>query len=446
MRKPFLWLFVLAAWLSLPVAAFASENVTAFQLENGMDVVVIEDDRAPVVTHMVWYRVGAADEPAGQSGIAHFLEHLMFKGTETLAPGEFSSVVARNGGSDNAFTSQDYTAYFQRIAADRLDLVMGMEADRMSNLRLAEADVRTERDVILEERNQRVENSPSALFREQKSATQYLNHPYGIPIIGWQHEIRELDREAALSFYETHYAPNNAILVVAGDVTPDTVRALAEKHYGVIEANPDLPPRTRPQEPPQLAERRLMLRDGRVSQPYVNRAYLAPERDSGAQQEAAALYLLAQVLGGGQTSVLNERLQIEQKIAVQTGAWYSGTSIDQTTIEFVVVPAAGVTLAEAEDALDEVLTEFVETGPDPEQLDRLKMQLRAEEIYDRDDASGLARRYGAALTSGLTVEDVQAWPDLLQDVTAEEIVAAAKRVLDHQSSVTGQLLAPEVTQ
>lgn len=446
MRKPLVWLFVLATWLSQPVASFASENVTAFQLDNGMDVVVIEDDRAPVVTHMVWYRVGAADEPAGQSGIAHFLEHLMFKGTETLAPGELSSVVARNGGSDNAFTSQDYTAYFQRIAADRLDLVMGMEADRMSNLRLAEADVRTERDVILEERNQRVENSPSALFREQKSATQYLNHPYGLPIIGWQHEIRELDREAALTFYETHYAPNNAILVVAGDATPDKVRALAEEHYGVIEANSDLPPRTRPQEPPQLAERRLMLRDARVSQPYVNRAYLAPERDSGAQKEAAALYLLAQVLGGGQTSVLNERLQIEQRIAVQTGAWYSGTSLDQTTIEFVVVPAAGVTLAEAEDALDEVLTEFVETGPDPEQLERLKMQLRAEDIYDRDDAAGLARRYGAALTSGLTVEDVQAWPDLLQDVTADEIVAAAKRVLDPQRSVTGQLLAPEVTQ
>lgn len=446
MRKPFVWPFVLAVLLSLPAAAFASDNVTAFQLENGMDVVVIEDDRAPVVTHMVWYRVGAADEPAGQSGIAHFLEHLMFKGTETLAPGEFSSVVARNGGSDNAFTSQDYTAYFQRIAADRLDLVMGMEADRMSNLRLAESDVRTERDVILEERNQRVENSPSALFREQKSATQYLNHPYGIPIIGWQHEIRELDRAAALSFYETHYAPNNAILVVAGDVTPDKVRALAEKHYGVIEANSDLPPRIRPQEPPQLAERRLSLRDARVSQPYVNRAYLAPERDSGAQQEAAALYLLAQVLGGGQTSVLNERLQIEQKIAVQVGAWYSGTSLDQTTLEFVVVPAAGVTLAEAEDALDEVLTEFVETGPEPEHLERLKMQLRAEEIYDRDDASGLARRYGAALTSGLTVEDVQAWPDLLQDVTAEQIVAAARRVLDPKASVTGQLLAPEVTQ
>ena len=446
MRKPFVWLFVLAAWLSSPMAALASENVTTFQLDNGMDVVVIEDHSTPVVTHMVWYRVGAADEPAGHSGIAHFLEHLMFKGTETLAPGEFSSVVARNGGSDNAFTSQDYTAYFQRIAADRLDLVMRMEADRMVNLRLAESDVRTERNVILEERNQRVENSPSALFGEQKSATQYLNHPYGVPIIGWQHEIRTLDRAAALSFYKTHYAPNNAILVVAGDVTPETVRVLAEKHYGAIEANPDLPPRARPQEPPQLSERRVMLRDARVSQPYLSRSYLAPERDSGAQQEAASLYLLAQVLGGGQTSVLNQRLQIEQKLAVQAGAWYSATSLDDTTFEFVVVPAAGVTVNQAERALDEVLTEFLATGPDPERLQRIKMQLRAEEIYDRDDSAGLAMRYGRALTSGLTVEDVQDWQDILQGTTADQIVQAARRVLDPQTSVTGQLLAPEVTQ
>ncbi|MGI3211574.1 M16 family metallopeptidase [Roseovarius tibetensis] len=446
MRTCFVWLFALAVSLSVSGGAVASDQVTTFQLENGMDVVVVEDHRAPVVTHMVWYRVGAADEPPGHSGIAHFLEHLMFKGTDTMAPGEFSSTVARNGGSDNAFTSYDYTAYFQRIAADRLDLVMGMEADRMVNLRLAESDVRTERDVILEERNQRVENSPSALLREQKRATQYLNHPYGVPIIGWRHEMEGLDRDAALAFYETHYAPNNAILVVAGDVTPDEVRALAQTHYGAIPANADMPARARPEEPPQLAERRLMLRDARVSQPYLSRSYLAPERDSGAQDEAAALYLLAQVLGRGQTSVLNQRLQIEDSIAVQVGAWYSATSLDATTFNLVLVPAAGVTLEQAETALDEVLIEFLETGPDPEQLDRIKMQLRAEEIYERDDASGLANRYGRALTQGLTVADVQAWPELLQETTSEQIVEAARRLLDPRKSVTGRLMAPEVTQ
>jgi zinc protease len=441
------WL-IAALTLFFPVTAGAQTagQVTSFTLDNGMQVVVIEDHRAPVVTQMVWYRAGSADERPGVSGVAHFLEHLLFKGTETMEAGEFSATVARNGGSDNAFTSYDYTAYFQRIAADRLELVMKMEADRMVNLQLDEGDIATERDVIIEERNQRVENNPGALFREQKNATQYLNHRYGVPIIGWRHEMEALDLDAALEFYEMYYAPNNAILVVAGDVTPDEVRGLAETYYGVIPANPDLPERARPQEPPQLAERRLTMRDARVSQPYVTRSYLAPERDSGAQQEAAALTLLAELLGGGQTSFLSERLQFDAQVAVQVGAWYSATSLDDTTFDLAIVPAPGVTLQQAEDKLDEALLAFLETGPDAEALARIKMQLRAEEIYDRDDAAGLARRYGGALTQGLTVEDVQAWPGILQDTTSEQIMQAARRVLDRSQSVTGWLMAPEVTQ
>ncbi|PKQ13849.1 MAG: peptidase M16 [Alphaproteobacteria bacterium HGW-Alphaproteobacteria-1] len=429
----------------VPLAAVA-EDVTHFTLDNGMEVVVIEDRRAPVVTHMVWYRAGSADETPGVSGVAHFLEHLLFKGTKTMAPGEFSATVARNGGSDNAFTSYDYTAYFQRIAADRLDLVMGMEADRMVNLQLDEADILTERDVIIEERNQRVENSPSALYREQKSALQYLNHRYGVPIIGWRHEMETLGLDDALAYYRRYYAPNNAILVVAGDADPEEVRALAEKHYGVIPANPDLPERARPQEPPQLAERRMTFHDPRVSQPYVSRSYLAPERDSGAQERAAALTLLAELLGGGQTAVLTQKLQFESRIAVQVGAWYSGMSLDSTTFDLVVVPAPGVTLAEAEAAMDDVLTGFLETGPDAAHLDRIKTQVRAQSIYERDDASALAQRYGAALAQGLTVADVQAWPDILQAVSAEDIMTAARDVFDRRQSVTGWLMAPEVTQ
>jgi len=428
-----------------PLAALAGD-VTHFTLDNGMDVVVIEDHRAPVVTHMVWYRAGSADEEPGVSGVAHFLEHLLFKGTDTMAPGEFSATVARNGGSDNAFTSYDYTAYFQRIAADRLDLVMGMEADRMVNLRLDEADIVTERDVIIEERNQRVENSPPALYREQKSALQYLNHPYGVPVIGWRHEMAALGLGDALAYYRRYYAPNNAILVVAGDADPEEVRALAERHYGVIPANPDLPDRARPQEPPHLAERRMTFRDPRVSQPYLSRSYLAPERDSGAQERAAALTLLAELLGGGQTAVLTQKLQFERQVAVQVAAWYSGMSLDSTTFDLVVVPPPGVTLAEAEAAMDDVLTGFLETGPDAAHLARIKTQLRAQAIYERDDASSLARRYGAALAQGLTVADVQAWPEILQAVSAEDIMTAARDVLDRRRSVTGWLMAPEVTQ
>jgi zinc protease len=242
--------------------------------------------------------------------------------------------------------------------------MMQMESDRMTNLRISEEDVATERDVILEERNQRVGISPAALFREQRGAAQYLNHPYGTPVIGWADEVRQLGRDDALSFYDAYYAPNNAILVVAGDVDPQEVRALAETYYGVIPANPDLPARLRPQEPPQLAERRLFFEDSRVAQPSVTRSYLAPERDSGAQETAAALTLLSEILGGGATSVLNEKLQFDRQIAVHSSAWYSGTSLDDTTFNLSVVPAAGVTLRETEDALDEVIETFLAEGVD----------------------------------------------------------------------------------
>ena len=439
-------ILALLAGIAFAFPARAEEQVTTFTLDNGMEVVVIEDHRAPVVVHMVWYRAGSADERPGVSGVAHFLEHLLFKGTKTMEPGEFSATVARNGGSDNAFTSYDYTAYFQRVAADRLELMMRMESDRMVNIQLGEEDIATERDVIIEERNQRVENSPSALFREQHNAAQYLNHPYGVPIIGWQHEMYDLGLEDALEFYRTYYSPNNAILIVAGDVEPQEVRQLADTYYGVIPANPDLPERARPQEPRQMAERRMTFEDPRVAQPYLSRSYLAPERDSGAQEKAAALTLLAELLGGGTTSILTEKLQFETRKAVYTGVWYSGLSLDDTTFDLTVVPAAGVTLEDAEAAMDDVITGFLETGVDAEHLERIKMQIRASEIYARDDVSGLANRYGRALTQGLTVEDVQAWPDILEAVTEEDIMAAARDIFSARNSVTGYITAPKVTQ
>ncbi|MEX0365653.1 MAG: M16 family metallopeptidase, partial [Ruegeria sp.] len=381
------------------------------------------------------------------SGVAHFLEHLLFKATDTLEAGELSATVAANGGDDNAFTSYDYTAYYQRVAADRLELMIQMEADRMRNIRLTERDIATERDVILEERNQRTENNPRALFAEQVNAAQYLNHRYGAPIIGWRHEMEALDMEDALSFYRTYYAPNNAILVVTGDVNPDKVKALAEQYYGVIPANPDLPERVRSQEPPQTAERRVTFRDPRVAQPYVQRSYLAPERDAGDQEKAAALYLLAELLGGGTTSYLNEKLQFEDQKVVYTGAFYRGVSLDDTTFDLIVVPAEGVSLQEAEDAMDEALADFIAEGVQQEELDRIKMQLRAALIYARDNVDGIGNRYGQALSSGLTVEDVQAWPDILQAVTGEDIIAAAKEVLRPETSVTGWLMRDqEVTQ
>lgn len=434
----------LMASLLLPAAALAqtSGKVTDFMLDNGMQVVVVEDHRAPVVQHMLWYRAGSADEPKGSSGVAHFLEHLLFKATDELESGEFSSVVAANGGRDNAFTSYDYTAYFQRVAADRLELMMTMEADRMKNIRLTPENIATERDVIIEERNQRTENNPQALFGEQLSAAQYLNHRYGTPIIGWMHEMEELDLDDALSFYELYYSPNNTILVVSGDVTPDEVRALAEKHYGPIPRNPDLPERLRTEEPRQNAERRVIFRDPRVAQPYISRSYLVPERDSGAQEAAAALTILAEILGGGTTSFFTEKLQFDTQVSTYTAAWYSGVSLDDTTFRMIIVPSEGVSLEEGEAALDQAFSDFLEAGVDAEQLERIKLQIRASEIYAQDNVDGIANRYGRALTSGLKIEDVQAWPAILDAVTAEDIMQAAS-LLRREASVTGWLMRPE---
>ncbi|MDE0522163.1 MAG: pitrilysin family protein [Boseongicola sp.] len=433
-------IFVLAlatVLLALP-ASLRAAGVTTFELENGLEAVVIEDHRAPVVVHMVWYRVGAADEPPGKSGIAHFLEHLMFKATDELASGELSDVVFRNGGSDNAFTSYDYTAYVQRIAADRLDLVMGMEASRMDGLALVEEDISTERDVVIEERKQRTDSDPGTLFGEQIYAAAFLNHPYGVPVIGWKHEAEALTLEDAVSFYKQHYGPNNAILVVAGDVEPDGVRMLAERHYGVIPPNPNVRVRVRPSEPPQLAERRLSYSDPRIGNDYMTRVYLVPERDPGDQEEAAALAMLAQVLGGSATtSALARKLQFEDPKAVYTGAWYRERALDDTIFGLAIVPVEGVSLEEAESLLDEAVAEFLEEGVDAEELERIKTRIRAAEIYARDDISNLANLYGAALTAGLSVEDVDAWPDILQEVTEEDIISAARRHLDRRRAVTG---------
>lgn len=430
--------------LTLGLRAALAETVTSFTLENGLEVVVIEDHRAPIVVQMIWYRAGAADEPPGKSGVAHFLEHLMFKGTDDIPPNQFSALIEAQGGDDNAFTSWDYTAYFQRISADRLEMVMKMEADRMRNLRLTEEDVATERQVILEERAQRTDSDPGSLLNEQMRATQYLNHRYGTPIIGWRHEIEGLTRQDALDWYSRFYAPNNATLVIAGDVTPEQVRALAEKHYGPLTPSEGIAPRMRPQEPPQLAERRITLADGRVSNPYVFRSYLAAERDPGAQEEAAALTILAALLGGdGQTSHLARSLQFDTQTAVYTSAFYDGTSIDDGTFGLVVVPAPGVSLDQAEAALDKALADFLAKGPDPAAFERIKTQIRASEIYAKDNVQGLANTYGEELTIGLTLADVQSWPAVLDAVTLQDVMATAEQVLNRDRAVTGWLTLPQ---
>ncbi|MFP6773326.1 MAG: pitrilysin family protein [Alphaproteobacteria bacterium] len=428
------------------VAAISAQNAQAglfnpqtHTLANGMEVVVIEDHRAPVVAHMVWYKVGAADEPPGKSGIAHFLEHLLFKGTEKVPSGQFSKIVARNGGRDNAFTSYDYTGYYQNVAKDKLDLVMGLEADRMVNLKLTAADVITERAVILEERRSRTDNNPAAQMREAMNAAQYMAHPYGIPVIGWKHEMEKLDLADAVAFYRRYYAPNNAVLIVAGDVEAKAVFAMAERHYGPLE-RAETPPRSRPQEPPQLAARRVIFKDARVTQADWRRGYLAPTRTAGERQHAIPLSMFADLLGGGSTSRLYQALVVESKVAANAGAYYSATGLDMGRFVLYATPSPGVSLAVLETAMDKALKAALKDGFTAAALARSRTGLLAAAVYARDNLFTSPRIFGNALTSGLSVEQVEAWPDEVRGVTMEQIMAAGRSVLVPRRSVTGLLL------
>ncbi len=435
-------LIVGATMLSLaPAAALAQTGpkATQFTLPNGLEIVVVPDHRAPVVTHMVWYRVGGADEPPGVSGIAHFLEHLMFKSTDKIAVGEFSKIISRIGGQDNAFTAQDITAYFQRVAKDRLPQVMEMEADRMVNLRLDEKEVLTERDVILEERRSRVESNPNSILSEQMDAALYLAHPYRIPVIGWQHEMAKLSRDDALHFYKRFYAPNNAILVVTGDVTPDEVRKLAEKTYGLIPRNPDVMARPRPSEPPQRAARRIELKDPRAGRRTWHRQYIAPAYTTAAPGEAEALDLLLKIMASGPTSRVYKKLVIDEQVASSAGGWYSGSARDIGKIAFSAVPNDGVEFARIEALIDGVIADIAQNGVSDAELDRAKKAYLAEYVYQSDNQATLARRYGWALTVGSTIKDIEEWPERLSKVTAAQVKDAVRH-LDIRHSVTGTLL------
>ena len=442
---------VLAAAAFISLWAAGASRVEArvfdpetFTLDNGLQVVVITNRRAPIVTHMLWYKVGAADEAAGESGNAHFLEHLMFKGTDTLAPGEFSRIIALNGGQENAFTSYDYTGYYQTVARDRLEIVMKHEADRMTHLQLTDEVVLPEREVILEERRSRIDNDPGPQLREMMQATLYLNHPYRIPIIGWEHEIDALNTETALAFYRRWYAPNNAVLIVAGDVTAAELRPLAETYYGKIPAR-SVPERKRAAEPPSHAPRSVTLRSPRVRQPSVSIAYLAPSYNSEGGEHAYALQILDEILGGGTTSRLYRSLVVEQALAAGAGSSYSSAAYDLSSFNFHASPRPGIELEKVEAALREQIARVRKDGVTEDEVAAAKRRLRASTVYARDSLNTAPNVFGRALTTGSTVEDVEAWPDRIAAVTAEQVNAAALAVLLENRSVTGRLL-PELAE
>jgi zinc protease len=428
------------AVLAFQGAAFAGPDISDFTLANGLEVVVIPDHRTPVVTHMIWYKVGSADETPGKSGLAHFLEHLMFKGTAKNPAGRFSQTLATIGGQENAFTTADYTAYFQRIAKEYLPLVMAFEADRMTGLVLTDENVLPERDVVLEEFNMRVANSPEARIGEQVAAALYLNHPYGRPVIGWHQEIEKLSREDALAFYRRFYTPNNAVVVVAGDVTGDEVKAVAETTYGKVARVAEVPPRARPEEPIPVAVRQLTMADARVAQPNLQRSYLVPSSTTAKPGESEALEILAQVLGGGETSRLYRALVVERHIATSAGGWYQGTALDDTRFGVFASPLPGVTFETVESAIDAVIAGIAESGITAAEFERAKTRLIADTVYAADNQATMARWYGAALTSGSSVDKVASWPARLRAVTPEAVQDAARTWLDKRRSVTGYLV------
>ncbi|TIQ40094.1 MAG: insulinase family protein [Mesorhizobium sp.] len=429
----------LALAAQVPARAAEDAEVKDFLLDNGMEVVVIPDHRAPIVTHMVWYKIGSADEPPGKSGIAHFFEHLMFKATANHAAGEFDRAVSDIGGSNNAFTSYDYTAFHETVAPSALEQMMGFEADRMRNLILTDDVIKTERDVILEERRSRIDSNPQAVLDEEVDATLWQNQPYRIPVIGWMHEMEQLNRTDAKAFYDNYYRPNNAVLVVAGDVDPDAVKAMAERTYGKVARGPDLPPRIRPVEPEQNTKRTVTLADARVSVPSFSTQWVVPSYHTAKPGEAEALDLLAAILGGDNRSRLYQQLVVKQGIASEAGAFFQGTMLDATNFTVYGTPRGDAKLSDVEAAVDAEIARIIKDGVTDDELERAKTRYVRSMIFARDKQDDMANMYGSTLATGGNVKDVEEWPDRIRKVTAAEVKAAARYlVLDR--STTGYLL------
>tara|TARA_R110002074_G_scaffold104137_2_gene224821 strand:- start:2162 stop:3583 length:1422 start_codon:yes stop_codon:yes gene_type:complete len=448
----FLWLAGCASF-ELPFAKPASTDPVAvadgpaapetFRLANGMDVLVIPDHRAPVVTHMVWYRVGAADEVAGHTGLAHFLEHLMFKGTDKLKPGEFSKTVARNGGQDNAFTNYDFTAYFQAIAKDRLPLVMEMEADRMTHLKLTDKEVLPERDVVIEELRMRIENQPLAELQSKMNAALYGASPYGRDVIGYKAEIEKLSTQDALDWYHRYYTPNNAILIVAGDITGAELKPLAEKYYGSIKRRAPTFTQTRPAVEWPSEPKRITMHDERVNEASWLRFYPASSSADLGPRASAALDVLAEILGGGTTSRLYQSLVVRDRKLTAVQAWYSGGQIGSGDFGLYALPRVGGSIADAEKAIDAALVAFLASDITDEELTRARSQLAAGAVYARDRQQTMAYIYGSGIMTGLTPAEIYGWPKAIAAVTADDVRKAAASVLDARRAVTGELL-PQV--
>lgn len=416
------------------------ETVDSFMLENGLQVVVIPDRRAPVVTHMIWYKAGSADEPRGASGIAHYLEHLMFKGTKAHPGGAFSKMVAAVGGQENAFTSYDYTAYFQRVSKEHLKTMMEFEADRMTNLVLTNEMIKSELQVVLEERAQRTDNDPSAQLSETMSSMLFSYSPYGIPIIGWENEIRALDVDDALDFYKRFYTPNNAILVVAGDVSIEEVKTLVAETWAKVPGRLKTEKRIRQELPYFNGDRVVTYSNERVRQASVRRGWVVPSSETAKNEEAEALDVLSMILGSGSTSRIYKSLVVKQKLATYAGGWYGSSALGDTKFMVYGAPVDGRTNDEVLAAITTEIETLVNDGVTDDEMRLAKKSLISEAFFAQDSQTSLARIFGSALAIDSTIESVQNWPSRIEAVTKEQVVAVARKYLLSKQTVTGYLL------
>lgn len=425
-------------------------NAQSIHLPNAMQVVVIENHRTPAVTHMVWYKIGGADEPMGESGLAHYLEHLMFKGTDLIESGEFSKKVKSWGGNDNAFTSWDYTAYFQTVPKARLEGVMMMEADRMKGLSFSNDDALTERDVVIEERKERTDSNPSAQLSESMRAALFVNHPYGRPIIGWDHELEKLNPQSAREFYKQYYAPKNAILVVSGDVIAKDVFEMAMRIYGDITNAESYTRPTWPQVADVETTQLITHAHSSVRQPVWRRTHRAP--GAGQNYKDFLALSVAEDLIGKNTGAIYKSIVIDQKIASASYFSYSGIAVADGTITIAATPLEGITASRIDNAIKNVLEQVAKNGFPEKDIRKSIEGLQDESVYERDSLTGPAMMIGYQLATGLTLDQVESWAADLEQVTSADIQRVVAQYLLPASAnyhaVTGYLVPkePEATQ
>lgn len=437
-------LLLAVAFSLLPPGVHAAKDTHEFRLANGLRLIVKEDHRAPTVANMVWYRAGSIDEQNGTTGVAHVLEHMMFKGTKKLKPGDFSKRVAELGGRENAFTSRDYTAYHQQVEKSRLEQVMALEADRMQNLTMDPAEFAKEIRVVMEERRLRTEDQPTGLLMEALNATAFVANPYRHPVIGWMDDLKNMTAADALAWYQRWYAPNNAVVVIAGDVDPKHVLNLAEKYFGKIP--PKTLPKTKPQdEPRQIGLRRVSVKAPAES-PYLVMAYKVPKlQDVEKDDEPFALEVLAAVLDGYDNARLSAKLVRTERIANSVDASYDGTARGPVLFTLSGEPTRDTSLEQLETALRGEIERIAKEGVSAEELKRVKAQLIASQVYKRDSVFGQAMEIGAMELSGFSYRLIDRMIERLAAVTPAQVQAVAQKYFSDDQLTVATLLPLPIT-